>query len=234
MSYEYSEDQLIEQATEDVLKELGWTVVTAWQNETFGELGLLGRDNKTEVVLERDLYAALKKYNPHLPEQAYKKAVEKITQKEADKSLAQLNKAKYALLKNGVEVTYTNQEGKAEKKTLKVFDFNDFKNNTFLAVRQLEVSGELYNRRPDVIGFVNGLPLVFFELKAHAVDLRAAYEDNLKDYKESIPHLFYHNAFIILSNGTDAKVGTVTSSYKYFLDWKRITEEEEGIVSLDT
>ena len=76
MSYEYSEDQLIEQATEDVLKELGWTVVTAWQNETFGELGLLGRDNKTEVVLERDLYAALKKYNPHLPEQAYKKAVE--------------------------------------------------------------------------------------------------------------------------------------------------------------
>ena len=68
MSYEYSEDQLIEQATEDVLKELGWTVVTAWQNETFGELGFLGRDNKTEVVLERDLYAALKKYNPHLPE----------------------------------------------------------------------------------------------------------------------------------------------------------------------
>ena len=234
MSYEYSEDQLIEQATEDVLKELGWTVVTAWQNETFGELGFLGRDNKTEVVLERDLYAALKKYNPHLPDQAYKKAVEKITQKEADKSLAQLNKAKYALLKNGVEVTYNNQEGKAEKKTLKVFDFNDFKNNTFLAVRQLEVSGELYNRRPDVIGFVNGLPLVFFELKAHAVDLRAAYEDNLKDYKESIPHLFYHNAFIVLSNGTDAKVGTVTSSYKYFLDWKRITEEEEGIVSLDT
>src|SRR5690606_12853201 len=144
------------------------------------------------------------------------------------------NKTKTLLLINGVEVSFINNEGKSQKKVLKVFDFRDYRNNEFLAVRQLEVSGELHNRRPDVIGFVNGIPLVFFELKAHAVDLRSAYEDNLKDYKDTIPHIFYHNAFIILSNGTDAKVGTITSPYKYFLDWKRITEEEEGIVSLDT
>lgn len=234
MSYEYSEDALIEQATEDVLKELGWTVVTAWQNETFGEGGLLGRDNKTEVVLERHLLAALKRYNPGLPDLAYSRAIEKIVQKEAGKTTAQQNKSKSLLLRNGVEVSFINNEGKSQKKVLKVFDFRDYRNNEFLAVRQLEVSGELHNRRPDVIGFVNGIPLVFFELKAHAVDLRSAYEDNLKDYKDTIPHLFYHNAFIILSNGTDAKVGTITSPYKYFLDWKRITEEEEGIVSLDT
>lgn len=234
MSYEYSEDQLIEQATEDVLKELGWQVVTAWQNESFGEDGLLGRDNKTEVVLERHLLAALKRYNPDLPDLAYKRAMEKIVQKEAGKNLAQQNKAKYQLLKNGVEVSFTNAQGKSEKKTLKVFDYKDYTNNDFLAVRQLEVSGELYNRRPDVVGFVNGIPLVFIELKSHAVDLRAAYDDNFKDYKDTIPHLFHHNAFVILSNGTDAKVGTVTSPYKYFLDWKRITEEAEGVVSLDT
>lgn len=234
MSYEYSEDQLIEQATEDVLKELGWQVVTAWQNESFGEEGLLGRDNKTEVVLERHLLAALKRYNPDLPDLAYKRAIEKIVQKEAGKNLAQQNKAKYQLLKSGVEVSFTNVHGKSEKKTLKVFDYKDYNNNEFLAVRQLEVSGELYNRRPDVIGFVNGIPLVFIELKSHAVDLRSAYDDNFKDYKDTIPHLFHHNAFVILSNGTDAKVGTVTSPYKYFLDWKRITEEAEGVVSLDT
>lgn len=234
MSYEYSEDQLIEQATEDVLKELGWQVVTAWQNESFGEEGLLGRDNKTEVVLERLLLAALKRYNPDLPDLAYKRAIEKIVQKEAGKNLAQQNKAKYQLLKNGVEVSFTNAQGKSEKKTLRVFDYKDYTNNDFLAVRQLEVSGELYNRRPDVVGFVNGIPLVFIELKSHAVDLRAAYDDNFKDYKDTIPHLFHHNAFVILSNGTDAKVGTVTSPYKYFLDWKRITEEAEGVVSLDT
>ena len=234
MSYEYSEDQLIEQATEDVLKELGWQVVTAWQNESFGEEGLLGRDNKTEVVLERHLLAALKRYNPDLPDLAYKRAIEKIVQKEAGKNLAQQNKAKYQLLKNGVEVSFTNAQGKTEKKTLRVFDYKNYTNNEFLAVRQLEVSGELYNRRPDVVGFVNGIPLVFIELKSHAVDLRSAYEDNFKDYKDTIPHLFHHNAFVILSNGIDSKVGTVTSPYKYFLDWKRITEEEEGEVSLDT
>ncbi|RZJ37549.1 MAG: type I restriction endonuclease subunit R, partial [Chryseobacterium sp.] len=138
------------------------------------------------------------------------------------------------LLKNGVEVAFTNDEGKTIKKTLKIFDYQNYANNDFLAVRQLEITGELHNRRPDVIGFVNGIPLVFFELKAHANDLRSAYDDNLKDYKDTIQHLFYHNAFVILSNGTDAKVGTITSPYKYFLDWKRITEDEEGIVSLDT
>jgi len=234
MSYEYSEDQLIEQATEDVLKELGWQVVTAWQNESFGEEGLLGRDNKTEVILERHLLAALKRYNPDLPDLAYKRAIEKIGQRIAGQTIAQHNKAKYQLLKNGVEVSFTNAQGKTEKKTLRVFDFNDYENNDFIAVRQLEVTGELHNRRPDVVGFVNGIPLVFIELKSHAVDLRSAYDDNFKDYKDTIPHLFHHNAFVILSNGTDAKVGTVTSPYKYFLDWKRITEEAEGVVSLDT
>ena len=234
MSYEYSEDQLIEQATEDVLKKLGWQVVTAWQNETFGEDGLLGRDNKTEVVLERHLLGALKRYNPDLPELAYKRALEKITQKEAGKNLAQHNKTKYQLLKSGVEVSFTNLNGKTEKKTLRVFDYKDYNNNEFLAVRQLEVSGDLYNRRPDMIGFVNGIPLVFIELKSHAIDLRSAYDDNLKDYKDTISHLFHHNAFVILSNGIDSKVGTITSPYKFFLDWKRITEESEGEVSLDT
>lgn len=234
MSYEYSEDALIEQATEDVLKELGWTVVTAWQNESFGEQGLLGRDNKTEVVLERSVLASLKRLNPDLPELAYSRAIEKLEQREADKTIAQQNKAKYQLLKNGIEVSFVNAEGKSIRKTLKIFDFKDYRNNDFLAVRQLEVSGELHNRRPDVIGFVNGIPLVFFELKSHAVDLRSAYDDNFKDYKDTIPHLFYHNAFVILSNGTDAKVGTITSPYKYFLDWKRITEDAEGLVSLDT
>lgn len=234
MSYEYSEDALIEQATEDVLKELGWKVVTAWQNESFGEQGLLGRDNKTEVVLERYLLAALKRLNPGLPDLAYSRAIEKLVQREADKTIAQQNKIKYQFLKNGVEVSFVNAEGKSQKKTLKIFDFKDYRNNDFLAVRQLEVSGELHNRRPDVVGFVNGIPLVFFELKSHANDLRSAYDDNFKDYKDTIPHLFYHNAFVILSNGTDAKVGTITSPYKYFLDWKRITEDAEGMVSLDT
>jgi len=234
MSYEYSKDALIEQATQEVLQELGWEVVTAWQNEKFVENGLLGREDKGQVVLERYLLIALNKLNPALPAIAYQRAIEKITLKEADKSLGQINKAKADLLKNGVLVSFQDDDGKQVNKKLKIFDFNNYLNNYFLAVRQLEVVGELYNRRPDVIGFVNGIPLVFFELKAHHTDLRSAYNDNLNDYKDTIPHLFHTNAFIILSNGTDAKAGTITSPYKFFLDWKRIEEDEEGMVSLDT
>ena len=234
MSYEYSEDGLIEQATQDVLEELGWQVVTAWQNENFGEDGLLGRDNKSEIILSRYLMQALEKLNPDLPKTAYEQAIEQISQKIADKTLGRINKEKNDLLKNGVPVSFTNDKGELVKKKLKVFNFKEYADNHFLAVRQLEVVGELYNRRPDVVGFVNGIPLVFFELKAHHTDLRNAYTDNLKDYKDTIPHIFHNNAFVILSNGTDAKVGTVTSPYKFFLDWKRIEEDEEGVVSLDT
>lgn len=235
MSYDYSEDGLIEQATQDVLEELGWQVVTAWQNESFGKNGLLGRDNKSEVILSRYLLESLEKLNPGLPATAYHQAVEQITQKVADKTLGRINKDKYDLLKNGVPVSFNNEKGELVKQKLKVFNFNDYIDNHFLAVRQLQVDGELYpNKRPDVIGFVNGIPLVFFELKAHHTDLRNAYNDNLNDYKDTIPHVLHSNAFIILSNGTDAKVGTITSPYKFFLDWKRIEEDEEGIVSLDT
>ncbi len=234
MSYEYSEDRLIEQATQDVLEELGWKVVYAWHKETFGEDGLLGRDNRSEVVLTRYLLQALKKLNPGLPETAYEQAIDQITQKVADKTPGRINQEKYKLLKKGVEVSFTNSKGELVRKKLKVFNFNDHEDNHFLAVRQLEITGELYNRRTDVIGFVNGIPLVFMELKAHHTDLSNAYYGNLQDYKDTIPHLFHTNAFIILSNGTDAKVGTITSPYKFFLDWKRITEEEEGVVKLDT
>lgn len=240
MSYEYNEDNLVEQATADVLDSLGWKIEMAWKNETFGKDGLLGRENKSEVILQKFLLPKLRKFNPGLPESAYRDAYLNIAQKEADKTLNRINKEKYELLKNGVEVSFTNDKGILDKKKLKIFDFKTPKNNDFLAVRQLEVVGELYNRRPDVVGFVNGIPLLFLELKAHYRDLQHAYDDNLKDYKDTIPHLFHTNAFIILSNGLDklddsgTKVGTITSPFKFFHEWKRIAEGEEGVVSLDT
>lgn len=234
MSNEYSEDNLVEAAAQQALEDLGWTVKYAWQKETFGEKGLLGREDKSEVILKRYLLKALVKLNPDLPNVAYQHAIDQIIQKAADKTLVQINKEKYTLLTKGVDVSFTNEKGELVKKKLQVFDFENPTENDFLAVRQLEVVGELYNRRPDVIGFVNGIPLVFFELKAHHTDLRNAFTDNLTDYKDTISQVFHSNAFIILSNGTDAKIGTVTSPYKFFNEWKRIEEDEEGIVSLDT
>lgn len=195
---------------------------------------MLGRENRSEVILNRYLLSALQRLNPGLPAKAYEDAVDKVNERNADKTFGRTNKEKYELLKNGIPVSYTNANGEIEKPKLRVFNFDAPTQNHFLAVRQLEVVGELYNRRPDVVGFVNGISLVFFELKAHHTDLRNAYNDNITDYKDTIPQIFHCNAFILLSNGTDAKVGTITSPYKFFLDWKRITEEEEGIVSLDT
>jgi len=140
----------------------------------------------------------------------------------------------FELFTKGVPVSYQDDQGVLQKKRLKVFDFNQPENNHFLAVRQLEVVGQLYNRRPDIVGFVNGIPLVFFELKAHHTDLRNGYDDNLSDYKDTIPEILHCNAFVILSNGTDSRVGTVTSPYKFFLEWKRIEEDDKGSVSLET
>ena len=239
MSYEYSEDGLVEEATQEALEQLGWDVKVAWHKESFSSKddrsdGLLGRTNKSEVILQRYLKEALVELNPGLPNTAYQNAIDLIIQTEADKSLGALNKQKHELLTKGVQVSYQDDKGKLQKKRLKVFNFNQPEKNYFLAIRQFEVVGKIYTRRPDVVGFVNGIPLVFFELKAHGIDLRNAFEDNLTDYKDTIPEVLHSNAFIILSNGTDSRVGTVTSPYKFFLEWKRIEENEKGDVSLDT
>jgi type I restriction enzyme R subunit len=239
MSYEYSEDGLVEAATQEVLEDLGWSVEYAWTKESFSTQddrsdGLLGRANKSEVLLVRYLLTALRVLNPELPETAYHQAVDALGRSIADKHLAAINQEKHKLLVNGVPVSYQDDKGVLQKKTLRVFDFVTPENNDFRAVRQLEVVGKLYNRRPDIVGFVNGIPLVFFELKAHHTDLRHAYDDNLTDYKDTIPEILHNNAFIILSNGTASRVGTVTSPYKFFLEWKRIDEGDEGVVSIDT
>jgi len=239
MSYEYSEDGLIEAATQEALEALGWTVVTAWQKESLATQanrsdGLLGRLNKSEVILVRYVLQALRTLNPDLPETAYLQAVLLLKESSADKHLAAINKEKHDFLVKGVPVSYQDDKGVLQKKNLKVFDFDNPANNHFLAVRQFEVVGKLYNRRPDVVGFVNGIPLVFFELKAHHTDLRHGFDNNLCDYKDTIPEILHCNAFIILSNGTDSRVGTLTSPYKFFMEWKRIEEDDEGVVSLDT
>ena len=234
MSNPFSEDGLVEQALEECLTSLGWTVLTAWKKETFGTNGLLGRENKSEVVLTRYLLQALERLNPGRPATAYEEAARTLVQRSSVKELARVNHEKYRLLKDGIPVSYPGAEGELVEEKLRAIDYDDYGSNHFLAVRQLEVSGELYNRRPDVIGFVNGLPLVFFELKAPNKDIADAYYDNLDDYKDTIPHVFDHNGFIILSNGTASLVGTLTSSYQYFLEWKRIEEGVEGEVSLET
>ena len=115
-----------------------------------------------------------------------------------------------------------------------VIDFQNPDNNYFLAIKEIKIHGDLYRRRTDIVGFVNGIPLLFVELKKNTVDVQNAYDNNYTDYKDTIPHLFYYNAFIMLSNGTEAKVGTLGSKFEFFHEWKRLVEEDQGSVALKT
>lgn len=236
MTWEYSEDNLIEEtAIEIFFKKLGWDTLLAFNKESFGEGSTLGRLNKKEVVIKKIFIEKIKEFNPNLPEQAYTLAYEKLIEESITKSLAVLNHEKYKLLRNGIPVDFIDDRGEQVKnKTIKVFDFDNADNNNFLAVRQLWIQGKSNrNRRPDIIGFVNGIPLLFIELKAAHRKLENAYNENFTDYKDVIPKLFYYNAFVVLSNGLESRIGSITGKYQHFHEWKRISEDDDGIVALD-
>lgn len=233
----YNEDNLIESTAMKLFKEeLHWETANVYSGETFGENGTIGRESEADVLLKGRFYASVKKLNPELPDQAFDLAYEIINSGDATKGLAEINYEKHNYLKEGIPVTYKNKKGEIVKnKKVKVFDFETPEKNNFLAVQQLWVEGKSKRRkRPDVVGFVNGIPLVFIELKAHHRKIKVAYETNYSDYKQTIPKIFHCNAFVILSNGIESKIGAITSKFEHFHEWKRIIEDQKGIISLDT
>ncbi len=231
----YTEDSLVQQTTAEYMEQqLGWESVYAYNNEDFGPDSLLGRTSDREVVLTRPLRAKLIELNPDLPNEAYEEAIRQIVTTTATQSLEATNREKYGLLRDRVPVTFRNDKGERVRQRLRLFDFNEPANNDFLCVRELWVRGDLYRRRADIIGFVNGLPLLFMELKNVVRDIRAAYEQNFKDYKDTVPHLFHHNALVVLANGVDARLGSVTSRFEHFHEWKRLEEEQQGAVDMET
>ena len=225
----YTEDTLVQQTTAEYLEQqLGWRSVFAYNTEDFGPESLLGRNSDREVVLTRTLRIKLVEFNPNLPDAAYDDAVRQLTVIVSTQTIGATNREKYGLIRDGVQVTFRNHRGERERQRVRVFDFSKPANNDFLCVRELWVRGDLYRCRADIVGFVNGLPLLFMALKNVSKEIRAAYEQNFKDYQDTIPHLFHHNAFVVLANGVDAKIGSVTSGFEHFHEWKRLAEEQGG------
>ena len=234
-----SEDRLV-QATfaEHLEKVLGWDSVYAWNQETFGPDGTLGRADTREAVLKRDLRAALIKLNPGLPAKAIDDAVSALTRYDFSRSLIQHNQEFHRLIRDGVPVSYRDARGDLRHAQAQVIDFRNPANNRFLAVRELKLTGRRapgYHRRADLVCFVNGLPLVFIELKAVYKNIRAGFEGNLKDYLDEhvIAHAFHHNAFLIVSNGHRARYGSITSTWEHFAEWKRLDERDKGGVDAE-
>ena len=236
-AHAYTEDQLVEQPAIGLFGELGWQTVVALE-EIFGKDGTLGRETPGEVVLQPRLRAALVKLNPSLPPEAISAAVDELSQDRSAMSLEAANREVYLLLKEGIKVSVPDkQSGGQTPKRLQVIDWQNPAANDFLLVSQFSVTGPLYTCRPDLVGFVNGLPLVVIELKKPGVPARAAFDENLTSYKHpqnGIPALFSFNALLIASNGTDSRVGSLTADWDRFFEWKRIENENEPRrVSLD-
>ena len=235
MSYDYSENILVQESAGDLLhNELGWDVKFAYNTEVLGENGTFGRKSYKEILLVRYFRDALKKLNPWITDSQILEAQTVFEKHLSTSSPLQINEEKYYLIRDGIPVTVKHPDGRIESKKAAVIDFQNPENNYFLAVKELKIHGELYRRRTDIVGFVNGLPLLFVELKKTTVDVQNAYDDNYTDYQDTIPHLFYYNAFLMLSNGTEAKVGTLGSKFEFFHEWKRLEENDQGSVALET
>lgn len=224
MSYNLDSEAALELETIALLEQLGWQIINAY-DESYGPHGTLGREHRGEVVLLPRLRASLARLNLDLPAEALALAVEELTRDRSAMSLVQANREIYGALKDGLKVTYRDEENEEQVATVRLMDWQTPENNDFLLVSQLWVAGEIYTRRADLVGFVNGLPLLFIELKASHRRLVNAFRGNFHDYQQTIPHLFWCNGLVILSNGRESRVGSVSAEWEHFGEWKRINDE---------
>ena len=229
-----TEDALVEQPALRLLSQLGWEVASGF-DEVLGPAGLVGRDSQSEPVLGHRLRDALRALNPGLPDSALDQAVERLVEDRSVIDRVRSNREVHTLLREGAKVETTGGDGERRTVTVRFVDWSRVEANDWLAVSQFWIVGDMYRRRADVVLFVNGIPLVFIELKVSHKNVRDAYDANLRDYRDTVPHLFWFNAFVVLSNGADTRVGATFATWDHFAEWKKINSEgEEGVVSLET
>ena len=224
-----TEDQ-IEKAAVAILKDkFGYRAINCYTSDPEDLNDKSGRANKQDVVFIDILKEYAKKLNPAIPEKDVFDAVEKLCARRSAMSPILANKEIYNLIRDGIQVEYTDAAGKTEHGIVRVIDFTNPEVNDFCSVTQLWVKGEHGSRRPDIIVYINGLPIVFIELKNSNVKVQNAFDDNLTNYKRDIPQIFQYNAFCILSNAVETKIGSFTAGYEHFFQWLRVDDETEKI-----
>jgi type I restriction enzyme R subunit len=191
------------------------------------------RTNKRDVILLDRVRDAAVRLNPEIPVNAIDEALERLMDRRLAMSLIAANEEVYHLIRDGIPVEFDDANGRRDQVRMKVIDFTDLTMNDYLAVTQLWIQGTRGFRRPDVLLYVNGLPLVFVELKNSNVSVRNAYDDNLTNYRAEIPQLFHCNAFCVLTNALETRVGSLTADWEHFFQWLRVDDEKEKINRAD-
>lgn len=213
------------------ISSLHYQHLDGWQKK------LLGRDSLKDVVLKDRLRAALERLNPALPPKCLEHGVVELSRSRASLSPVMANKEIYELIQGGVPVTYTNDELRVVQDYVKVIDFHNPQANDFLVVSQLSIEYQAISgitRRPDLLLYVNGLPLVMLELKNATAKVKNGYDDNLQKYKENIPQLFRYNLFVAISNGIQTRVGSFNAPWEHFFSWVKLEDnsvnpEQDGL-----
>ena len=229
-----SEDGIVERPALAMLRELGWEHVNLY-DEIPGLANPTGRTSFLQPHLPVRLRAALQRLNPGLPPEALRQAEEVLTRDRSAMLPLNANREVLALVVDGVPVQVRRDDGGYDDLLVRVIDWRNVGANDFLVASQVWIYGVLHKRRPDTIGYVNGLPLLLAEWKAPTKPLAEAYEKNLRDYRDTVPRLFDANGFVILSNGLQAVMGASHAPLDVFAPWKRLEEggpEDPGLETL--
>ena len=187
-----------------------------------------GRTTKKQCVLPVVLEKALHNINPNVELSYLQRIVKDLSRDFTGTDMVQTNYKLYQQIRNGIKIDIK-KNGKPDFEIVKLVDFDNPENNTFTAVSQMWIQGKVYFRRPDVLVFINGLPMVFIELKNSIVKVDEAYTKNLTDYRNDIPNLFAFNQICVLSNGLRTKVGAFNATYEYFFEWLKVSSEKEEL-----
>ena len=185
------------------------------------------RASKKECVLPGVLCCALKRLNPTIEDEHIQRIVKELRRDYTGTDMVAANYKLYQQIRNNIKIT-VRRNGKEDFDFVKLIDFEHPENNTFTAVSQMWIQGKVYYRRPDILIFVNGLPVVFIELKNSIVKVEEAYNRNLQDYKKDIPNLFAFNQICVLSNGLQTRLGAFNATYDYFFEWLKVEDEKEA------
>lgn len=187
-----------------------------------------GRNSKRQCVLPVVLTDALYRINPTIDKSIIDGIVRDLSRDFTGTDLTDTNYKNYKKIRDKIKVK-VKKNGKDDFDFVQLIDFDNPENNTFTAVSQMWIQGHYNYRRPDILIFVNGLPLVFIELKNSIVKVEEAYNKNLLNYKKDVPNLFAFNQICVLSNGLETKLGAFNATYDYFFEWLKVENENETI-----